>query len=100
MNHALVIGINDYEHTDVYPKLRSAVKDADDIARKLTELNFDVDCSLDDDKDTVQLYWCNFLEKIAKEKCEVAVVYFAGHGVMANQYDCLLMNCNKKNALN
>lgn len=91
MNYALVIGINDYEHTDVYPKLRSAVKDADDIARKLTELNFDVDCSLDDDKDTVQMYWCNFLEKIAKEKCEVAVVYFAGHGVMANQYDCLLM---------
>ena len=37
MNHALVIGINDYVHTDVYPKLLSAVKDADDIARKLTE---------------------------------------------------------------
>ena len=56
MNYALVIGINDYKHTDVYPKLRSAVRDANDIARKLTELNFEVDCSLNEDKDTVQLH--------------------------------------------
>jgi len=91
MNIALIIGINDYINTDVYPKLHSAVRDAKDVARKLTELKFDVECSLDDDKDTIHIYWCNFIETITKNKYDVAVVYFAGHGVIANNYDCLLM---------
>lgn len=34
---ALVIGINEYINTDIYPKLKSAVKDADDIREKLKE---------------------------------------------------------------
>lgn len=88
---ALVISINDYEHTEIYPKLHSAVKDADDVARKLTELKYDVECSLDDDKDTIQRYWCDFIDKIAENKYDVAIVYFAGHGVISNNYDCLLM---------
>lgn len=90
-NIALVIGINDYVHTDVYPKLHSAVKDAEDIANKLTELKFDTQCCLDEDKDTVHSYWCDFIEKISLNEYDVAVVYFAGHGVIANHYDCLLM---------
>ena len=35
--HALLIGINDYQHTDFAPKLRTAVRDVETLARTLTE---------------------------------------------------------------
>ena len=35
--HALLIGINDYQHTDFAPKLRTAVNDVQTLSRTLTE---------------------------------------------------------------
>lgn len=35
--HALLIGINDYQHTDFAPKLRTAVRDVETLARTLAD---------------------------------------------------------------
>lgn len=88
---ALVIGINEYINTDIYPKLKSAVKDADDIREKLKELKFEVIEPKDDSAEKTWDAWNLFTEKLAVGKYNVGLVYFAGHGIMANQSDYLLL---------
>lgn len=88
---ALVIGIDNYVHTDIWPTLRSAVKDANDIKHKLEELKFEVVVPLDDSNEKTWEAWSLFTEKLVVGKYNVGVVYFAGHGVMANRSDCLLL---------
>ena len=88
---ALVIGIDNYVHTDIWPTLRSAVKDANDIKHKLEELKFEVVVPLDDSNEKTWEAWNLFTEKLVVGKYNVGLVYFAGHGVMANRSDCLLL---------
>ena len=88
---ALVIGIDNYVHTDIWPTLRSAVKDANDIKHKLEELKFEVVVPLDDSNEKTWEAWNLFTEKLVAGKYNVGLVYFAGHGVMANRSDCLLL---------
>lgn len=88
---ALVIGIDNYNNTDIYPKLMSAVKDADDIRKKLEELKFEVVAPEDDSNDKIWDAWSQFTEKLAVGNYNVGLVYFAGHGIMANRSDCLLL---------
>ena len=54
---ALVIGIDNYVHTDIWPTLRSAVKDANDIKHKLEELKFEVVVPLDDSNEKTWEAW-------------------------------------------
>lgn len=88
---ALVIGIDNYVNSDIWPTLRSAVKDADDIRHKLDELKFEVIVPSDDSNGKTWEAWNLFTEKLAVGKYNVGLVYFAGHGVMANRSDCLLL---------
>lgn len=88
---AFVIGIDNYVHTDIWPPLRSAVKDANDIRHKLEELKFEVVAPFDDSNEKTWEAWNLFTEKLVVGKYNVGLVYFAGHGVMANRSDCLLL---------
>lgn len=88
---ALIIGIDDYAHPDVFKKLHSAVKDANDFAQKLTELKYDVNVITDGDDNEVFAYYGDFIEKLNKCKYDVAIFYFAGHGKQINRYDCLIL---------
>lgn len=82
---ALVIGNSDYE-TQAY--LRNAQKDANDVAATLQQLGFDIieayECSYGEMKQALGL----FQEKA--QGYDVAVFYFAGHGLQDEGVNYLL----------
>lgn len=92
---AWVIGINEYMH---YPDLHAAVNDATEFADKLELLGYSVVRSIDDGRNQDGTYrhilekQQIFLDKILEDKVDVALVYFAGHGLMINKEDCLILS--------
>lgn len=87
---ALVIGIDHYNDVDNYPELHTAVSDANAVAEVLQELKFEVDAALDEDDIVTLTYYGDFIDKLSKEKYDVAVFYFAGHGKQLNLKDCIV----------
>lgn len=87
---ALVIGIDHYNDADNYPELHTAVSDANAVATVLQELKFEVDTALDEDDLVTLTYFGDFIDKLSKEKYDVAVFYFAGHGKQLNLKDCIV----------
>lgn len=87
---ALVIGVDHYNDTDNYPELHTAVSDANAVATVLQELKFEVDTALDEDDLVTLTYYGDFIDKISKDKYDVAVFYFAGHGKLLNLKDCIV----------
>ena len=92
---AWVIGINKYMY---YPDLHAAVNDATEFADKLEQLGYSVVRSIDDGHNQEGTYkhvlekQQIFLDKILEDKVDVALVYFAGHGLMINKEDCLILS--------
>lgn len=92
---AWVIGINEYMY---YPDLHAAVNDATEFADKLELLGYSVVRSIDDGRNQDGTYrhilekQQIFLDKIFEDKVDVALVYFAGHGLMINKEDCLILS--------
>ncbi|MGI9385014.1 MAG: caspase family protein, partial [Methyloligellaceae bacterium] len=73
---ALVIGNAAYEHT---PVLKNPLNDARRIAQALKSLDFEViegsDQNIDQMRDTIKAF------RSALEGADVALLYFAGHGI-------------------
>ena len=75
---ALVIGQSAY---DTLPALPNSANDARAIDRLLSDLGFDVDAVLDGDRRRLDRAFERFIEDAAD--ADVAIVYYAGHGVEA-----------------
>jgi len=73
---ALVIGNSSYE---AVPPLPNPVRDADAIAESLKRLGFEVSVGRDTRKATLEGLLADFSEKAAQ--AEMAVVFYAGHGI-------------------
>src|SRR6185369_1600465 len=94
---AFVVGVRDY---DKFRTLNLSGHDASEMARQLTSLGFSVTTCLDkqDSDDTTDYYgttdaelkkaWPAFLENA--KGAEMAVFYFAGHGVEGNNENYLI----------
>ncbi len=73
---ALVIGNSSYE---AVPRLPNPVRDADAVAEALERLGFEVSIGRDTRKATLEGLLADFSEKAAS--AEMAVVFYAGHGI-------------------
>ncbi|MEZ5932991.1 MAG: SUMF1/EgtB/PvdO family nonheme iron enzyme [Alphaproteobacteria bacterium] len=82
---ALVIGNSNYEHADMLPNPQN---DAAAIGAALHDVNFDVDIQLDLDQRGMQAALRDF--GLKAETAEVALVYFAGHGIQVDSHNYLL----------
>lgn len=84
---ALVIGISDYNNASQLP---NPVKDATRLASVLSSIGFDVtlktNLGINDLRDSVR----NFADKA--DNADVAVVYFAGHGIEMSGKNYLIPN--------
>jgi hypothetical protein len=76
-SYALLIGISDYEYWD--PLVRP-VKDVDDIATELRNLDFKVEVKKDLSKSEFEQVMSDFLIKHGQEAGAQVFIYFAGHG--------------------
>ena len=76
---ALVIGNGAYAHVKTLP---NPPNDARAIARSLRDIGFTVSEGLDLDRDTMQTTIHDFLREAARS--QIAVVYYAGHGVQVD----------------
>ena len=76
---ALVIGNNTYA---TLPNLNNAKKDAEGIAAKLRGLGFDVILKTNAGSRTIGRALADFENRLAK--ADVALVFYAGHGIQAN----------------
>lgn len=87
---ALVIGINNYDNNT---KLKNAEADALAIAEKLEVLKFKVFRLIGDIAvyDSYVKIYAELISCINIERPNAVVLYFAGHGMMANASDCLLL---------
>ena len=92
---ALCIGINTYAHND---HLSNAVNDASAMADVFEMLGYDVTRLIDTNAtydgflDALEVLMSNNFEK----KYDAIILYFAGHGFIANNSDCLaLQDCAK-----
>ena len=82
---ALVIGNGAYEHL---PKLENPTRDADLISAALKRAGFQVDTAHDLDLTGLNNAVKTFARKA--QASDVAVVYFAGHGIQNNNHDYLV----------
>ncbi|MEM6579428.1 MAG: caspase family protein, partial [Pseudomonadota bacterium] len=82
---ALVIGNSDYEHVASLP---NPANDAEDISNALKRLGFEVTSGLDLDYRDMRLALRDFSEAAAE--ADVAVVYFAGHGIEIDNTNFLI----------
>ena len=82
---ALVIGNADYEHSG---KLKNPVNDAELMAETLEELDFMVIKEFDADKDQMEKTIYEFSRKL--KEYNVALFYYAGHGIQVNGTNYLL----------
>ncbi|MHC2252416.1 tetratricopeptide (TPR) repeat protein [Bradyrhizobium embrapense] len=76
---ALVIGNGAYAHVKALP---NPPNDAHAIARSLRDIGFTVSEGLDLDRDAMQTTIHDFLREAARS--QIAVVYYAGHGVQVD----------------
>lgn len=82
---ALVIGMSKYQNI---PTLANTVNDATAIAEKLEGLGFEVDKAIDQPLADLAQTISNFSFK--SETSDIAVVYYAGHGVELNGQNFLI----------
>ncbi len=82
---ALIIGNSDYQYAD---RLPNPGNDAAAIGGALENVGFDVDISLDLDQRGMQTALRDF--GLKAETAEVALVYFAGHGIQVADNNYLL----------
>lgn len=82
---ALVIGIDDYQFVK---KLRGAVKDSNDIAKKLTSLGFECKHFLNISSDQIGYMRESFTDLL--QNSDVGLFYFAGHGLEISHQNFLL----------
>ena len=75
---ALVIGNGAYEHV---PGLMNPINDAQDVGATLENLGFAVTRVLDANKGTIRQAVDEFQARAARKGTEVALFYYAGHGV-------------------
>jgi hypothetical protein len=73
---ALVIGNNDYAHIE---RLERAVSDADAVARVLTAIGYDVRKGTNLGRSAINRLVADFEASIGK--ADVALIYYAGHGI-------------------
>ena len=77
--YALVIGNGAYKYTS---PLKNPINDAKDMSRALKDLNFEVTTVLDANYEKMRKSIIDMSEKVAV--ADVAVFYYAGHGVEVN----------------
>lgn len=82
---ALCIGISNY---DFASGLKNPVHDANDMSDKLIELNFDVSLVENEDRVGILREIIDFNKKAAI--ADVAVIYYAGHGIQNNGINYLI----------
>ncbi len=82
---ALIIGNSGYEYADVLP---NPTNDATAIGAALEAVNFDVDVRTDLDQRDMQAALRDF--GLKAETAEVAIVYFAGHGIQVADNNYIL----------
>ena len=87
---ALCIGINDYED-DYFHTLKNAESDAHSVAGKLTEIKYEVIELIGNVKYDDYLNKFGAFSKILYDNIDVAIIYIAGHGFMANGSDCVAL---------
>ena len=82
---ALVFGNDDYQHA---PRLRNAANDADDLARTLVELGFEVDRVTNADLRRMETAIDGFVAKLRAG--DVAFFHFSGHGIQVEGENYLI----------
>ena len=82
---ALVIGNSDYQHVT---ELRNPYNDAKGMAQKLKELEFEVVEGVNLDLRNLRQKVKEFVTKL--EKADIALFYYAGHGLQVNGVNYLL----------
>lgn len=82
---ALVVGNGAYQNVSALP---NPTNDADDVATALRRLNFDVTHISDLDRNDFQNSLADFSEK--SDNAEVAIFFFAGHGIEINRENYLI----------
>ncbi len=82
---ALIIGNSDYEYADILP---NPGNDAVAIGQALENVGFDVNVSVDLDQRGMQAALRDF--GLKAETAEVALIYFAGHGIQVADNNYLL----------
>ena len=82
---ALVVGNGQYQHV---PTLRNPSHDAGDMAAKLERLGFSVTRIADAGKQTLERALQRFRNRASR--AEVAVVFYAGHGIEVDQRNFLV----------
>lgn len=82
---ALVIGNSEYAHV---AELANPKNDAADIGKALTRLGFGVTVKLDLDYASMRISLRDFSE--AAEDAEIALIYFAGHGIEIDKVNYLI----------
>lgn len=82
---ALVIGNGNYQEADVLP---NALNDARDVSNRLKHLGFDVITLFDGDINDMQTTVNSFFQ--LAQGYQVALIYFAGHGIRYEGKDYLL----------
>lgn len=95
---ALVIGNSDYQHGS---KLRNAVNDANDIAKTLRELNFEVILLTNGNLRAMDQSLERFYREL--QQGAVGLFYYAGHGIQVNGENYLIpidARLNRQNEVN
>lgn len=82
---ALVIGNSNYEHMDDLP---NAINDVRDVSTRLNQLGFDVMTLYDGNKNDMQTSISSFFSQA--QRYQVALLYFAGHGIREKEKDYIL----------
>ena len=82
---ALIIGNSDYQHADILP---NPGNDANAIGEALENVGFDVDVNVDLDQRGMQAALRDF--GLKAETTEIALIYFAGHGIQVADNNYLL----------
>lgn len=83
---ALVIGNSSYKRSP----LRNPKNDAEDISKALKELNFEVITLIDANQQKIEEAVFKFGEELKKNKSEVGLFYFSGHGCQVDDESYLL----------
>ena len=84
---ALIIGNSNYENTQVLP---NAAGDAEQIARKLTSLGFEVDLGIDLNRLEFKNLVSDFRAKIKAAAAEDVIFFYGGHGFSLDGFNHLV----------
>ncbi|HXO69366.1 MAG TPA: caspase family protein [Bradyrhizobium sp.] len=80
---AFVVGINEYDNLGDQKQLTRAVRDADDVASKLSNLGFSIvnDVGRNIERDTFGKKWRDFVDAIDPQRGDTVAIFLSGHGV-------------------